>query len=153
MMRDLEIPLEMQRTLMRHSDIKTTLGYGGKTPAEHGRTSNDKVVEMLRKKSLVPYKAAPAKRKYSKEWMAERRAEWFATNGPRVDCRSTESLQLSYVKERGELASAIWTYSEAKQRPKSRSALSAARPATRGNIPWQPGTAHETASSWNASWL
>jgi integrase len=51
MMRELEIPLEMQRTLMRHSDIKTTLGYGGKTPAEHGRKSNDKVVEMLRKKA------------------------------------------------------------------------------------------------------
>ena len=33
MMRELEIPLEMQRTMMRHSDIKTTLGYGGKTPA------------------------------------------------------------------------------------------------------------------------
>ena len=51
MMRELEIPLEMQRTLMRHPDIKTTLGYGGKTPAEHGRKSNDKVVEMLRKKA------------------------------------------------------------------------------------------------------
>jgi integrase len=47
MMRELEIPLEMQRTMMRHSDIKTTLGYGGKTPTEYSRMSNDKV--MLRK--------------------------------------------------------------------------------------------------------
>jgi hypothetical protein len=51
MMRELEIPLEMQRTRMRHSDIKTTLSYGGKTPAEHGRKSSDKVVEMLREKA------------------------------------------------------------------------------------------------------
>jgi integrase len=51
MMRELEIPLEMQRTLMRHSDIKTTLGYGGKTPAEVGRPSNKKVVEMLKNRA------------------------------------------------------------------------------------------------------
>lgn len=49
MMLELEIPLEMQRTMMRHSDIKTTLGYGGKTPAEYSRTATDNVVEMLRK--------------------------------------------------------------------------------------------------------
>jgi integrase len=47
MQRELEIPLEMQKTMMRHSDIKTTLGYGGKTPAEYSRTANAKVVEML----------------------------------------------------------------------------------------------------------
>jgi hypothetical protein len=51
MMRELEIPLEQQRTLMRHSDIKTTLEYGGKTPAEHGRASNEKIVAMLRKRA------------------------------------------------------------------------------------------------------
>ncbi|HEV2709100.1 MAG TPA: site-specific integrase [Edaphobacter sp.] len=51
MMRDLKISLEEQKTLMRHADIKTTLGYGGKTPAEHGRAANAKVVEMLRKRA------------------------------------------------------------------------------------------------------
>ena len=51
MMRELEIPIEMQRTLMRHADIRTTLGYGGKTPAEQGRAANAKVVEMLRRRA------------------------------------------------------------------------------------------------------
>jgi len=51
MMRELKISLEEQKTLMRHADIKTTLGYGGKTPAEHGRAANAKVVEMLRKRA------------------------------------------------------------------------------------------------------
>jgi integrase len=51
MMRELKISLEEQRTLMRHEDIKTTLGYGGKTPAEVGRAANAKVVEMLRKRA------------------------------------------------------------------------------------------------------
>ena len=51
MMRELKISLEEQRTLMRHEDIRTTLGYGGKTPAEEGRGANAKVVEMLRKRA------------------------------------------------------------------------------------------------------
>jgi integrase len=51
MMRELKISLEEQRTLMRHEDIRTTLGYGGKTPAEAGRGANAKVVEMLRKRA------------------------------------------------------------------------------------------------------
>ena len=51
MMRELNISLEEQRTLMRHSDIQTTLGYGGKTPADVGRPANAKVVEMLRKRA------------------------------------------------------------------------------------------------------
>jgi hypothetical protein len=48
-LRELKISLVEQRTLMRHSDIKTTLGYGGKTPAKVGRPANPKVVEMLRR--------------------------------------------------------------------------------------------------------
>ncbi len=51
MMRELEISLEEQRTLMRHEDIRTTLGYGGKASAEIGRAANAKVVEMLRKRA------------------------------------------------------------------------------------------------------
>lgn len=51
MMRELKIDLEEQKTLMRHADIRTTLGYGGKTPAEAGRPANAKVVEMLRKRA------------------------------------------------------------------------------------------------------
>lgn len=51
MMRELQIPLEQQRNLMRHEDVRTTLGYGGKTPAEISRPANAKVVEMLRRKA------------------------------------------------------------------------------------------------------
>jgi hypothetical protein len=51
MMREEKISLEEQKTLMRHSDIRTTLGYGGKTPAEVGRPANAKVVEMLRRRA------------------------------------------------------------------------------------------------------
>ena len=49
MMRDSDITLEQQKSLMRHSDISMTIRYGGKTPADNLRQSNDKVVEMLRR--------------------------------------------------------------------------------------------------------
>lgn len=51
MMDELKISLEEQRTLMRHEDIRTTLGYGGKSNAETGRAANARVVEMLRKRA------------------------------------------------------------------------------------------------------
>jgi len=48
MMGELEIPAEMQQTLMRHADISTTLSYGGKPGAHKTRKFNTQVVEMLR---------------------------------------------------------------------------------------------------------
>lgn len=51
MMRELNISLEEQRGLMRHEDIRTTLSYGGKTPAEFGRAANAKIVEMLKRRA------------------------------------------------------------------------------------------------------
>lgn len=51
MMRELDIPIELQRTMMRHSDIRTTIGYGGKAPAELSRPANSEVVEMLRRRA------------------------------------------------------------------------------------------------------
>ena len=51
MMGQEKISLEEQRALMRHEDIRTTLGYGGKTPAESLRAANAKVVEMLRRRA------------------------------------------------------------------------------------------------------
>ncbi len=48
MMDEEKLTLEEQRALMRHEDIRTTLGYGGKSKAETVRGANAKVVEMLR---------------------------------------------------------------------------------------------------------
>lgn len=51
MMREANISLEEQRALMRHEDIRTTMGYGGKTPAEFGRAANEKIVAMVKKRA------------------------------------------------------------------------------------------------------
>jgi integrase len=49
MMDQEKLTLEEQRVLMRHEDIRTTLGYGGKSKAETVRGANARAVEMLRK--------------------------------------------------------------------------------------------------------
>lgn len=49
MMDEEKLTLEEQRVLMRHEDIRTTLGYGGKSKAETVRGANARVVEILRK--------------------------------------------------------------------------------------------------------
>ncbi len=51
MMDQEKLTLEEQRVLMRHEDIRTTLGYGGKSKAETVRSANARVVEMLRKRA------------------------------------------------------------------------------------------------------
>jgi hypothetical protein len=45
MMDQEKLTLEEQRALMRHEDIRTTLGYGGKSKAETVRGANARVVE------------------------------------------------------------------------------------------------------------
>jgi len=50
MMRELKLSPEEQKTLMRHEDIRTTMQYGGKVPAEYSRDANAKVVAMLKRK-------------------------------------------------------------------------------------------------------
>ena len=49
MMDEEKLTLEEQRVLMRREDIRTTLGYGGKSKAETVRGANARVAEMLRK--------------------------------------------------------------------------------------------------------
>jgi integrase len=51
MMDQEKLTLEEQRVLMRHEDIRTTLGYGGKSKAETVQGANARVVEMLRKRA------------------------------------------------------------------------------------------------------
>jgi integrase len=50
LMRSQEMPLEVQKRLMRHSDIRTTMGYGGKE-IEGLRGYSAAIVEMVRRKA------------------------------------------------------------------------------------------------------
>ena len=51
MLRTLQTPLEVQKTLMRHASLATTLRYGGSDVLDVARSANSQVVELLKGKS------------------------------------------------------------------------------------------------------
>ena len=48
MLRTLQVPLEVQKTLMRHASLATTLRYGGNDVLDASRSANSQVVELLK---------------------------------------------------------------------------------------------------------
>jgi hypothetical protein len=55
-------------------------------------------------------------RDYHKKWyvavMKKRRAQWFADNGPCVDCGSSESLEVDHVDPSTKVNHLVWSWSE-----------------------------------------
>jgi 5-methylcytosine-specific restriction endonuclease McrA len=51
-----------------------------------------------------------AKRRYQREWVAKRRAAWFAGKQC-VDCGSTENLELDHVSPAEKLTHRVWSFS------------------------------------------
>jgi integrase len=47
LLKSVKAPMEVQQTLLRHADIKTTLNTYGETPMENLREANSKVVEIV----------------------------------------------------------------------------------------------------------
>lgn len=51
-------------------------------------------------------------RTYQRQWIARRRAAWFAVNGPCVDCGSWERLELDHVDPERKIHHGVWSWSE-----------------------------------------
>lgn len=55
------------------------------------------------------------RRKYKREWQrtkyAERRSEWFAINGPCVDCASWDELEVDHVDASTKVTHNVWRWS------------------------------------------
>lgn len=62
----------------------------------------------------VPYKDAEQRRKYAREWMARRRAEWFADKAC-VKCGTTERLRLDHIDPLLKVNHRIWSWSQARR--------------------------------------
>ena len=45
-----------------------------------------------------------------------RREEWFAKNGPCVDCGSWENLELDHENPKTKISHAVWSWSERRRR-------------------------------------
>lgn len=59
----------------------------------------------------MPYADQEEKRRYQREWLARRRAEWIDENGPCVDCGSTEELQVDHVDADLKVEHRVWSWS------------------------------------------
>lgn len=59
----------------------------------------------------MPYKDADTQRAYQREWIARRRAEWFAANGPCVDCGTWDELELDHADATTKVTHRVWSWS------------------------------------------
>lgn len=51
-------------------------------------------------------------RKFQREWIAERRKEWFEKNGPCAKCGSWNDLELDHIDPALKISHSIWSWSE-----------------------------------------
>lgn len=58
----------------------------------------------------MPYADPDVKRRYQREWMARRRADFFADKECE-ECRMTEGLQLAHRDRRRKVSNTIWSWS------------------------------------------
>jgi hypothetical protein len=58
----------------------------------------------------MPYKDAEQQREYMRLWMAKRRADWLAENGPCVDCGSAEQLEVDHVDASTKVSHRVWSW-------------------------------------------
>lgn len=59
----------------------------------------------------MPYKDPARQREFQRLWMAKRRSDWIAQNGPCVTCGSSENLEVDHIDPKTKCMSprAIWS--------------------------------------------
>ena len=60
----------------------------------------------------MPIPGIAARREYHRQWHANRRAAWFAENGPCAKCGSWERLELDHIDRATKVDHHIWSWSE-----------------------------------------
>ncbi len=62
----------------------------------------------------MPY-ADPKKRlEYQRNWMAKRRQDWLAANGPCVRCGTSDDLQVDHIDPTQKVSHRIWSWAIAR---------------------------------------
>lgn len=59
----------------------------------------------------MPYADLARQREYQRQWMAKRRADWIAANGPCVWCGSTEALEVDHIDPTVKVTHNVWSWS------------------------------------------
>ena len=52
------------------------------------------------------------RKRYQREWVAKRRAEWFSENGPSKHCGSTEALEIHHLDPKQKESHSIFSWSK-----------------------------------------
>lgn len=63
---------------------------------------------------LMPYKDPAQQQRYQREWIAQRRAEWFQGKSC-VDCNATTDLQIDHVDPQVKVSHRIWSWSRSRR--------------------------------------
>lgn len=60
----------------------------------------------------MPIKPLEERRKYAREWMAKRRKQWLAENGPCGRCGSTERLEIDHIDPALKTNHRVWSWAK-----------------------------------------
>jgi len=63
----------------------------------------------------MPFKNKEQKRKYQREWYANRRKQWIEANGPCILCGSNENLEVDHIDPNQKVTHKIWSFTESKR--------------------------------------
>lgn len=63
----------------------------------------------------MPYADRQKQVEYQRQWVAKRRAEWLAENGPCVRCGSAESIEIDHKDAFEKVSHRIWSWSKEKR--------------------------------------
>jgi hypothetical protein len=64
---------------------------------------------------IVPYGNPERQREYMRNWIRQRREEWFQAHGPCVDCGSRENLELDHVDRNKKVTHRVWSWTAARR--------------------------------------
>jgi hypothetical protein len=54
-------------------------------------------------------------REYKRKWIAKRRADWLADNGPCIRCGSWDDLEVDHIDQGKKVAHKVWSWSQARR--------------------------------------
>lgn len=63
----------------------------------------------------MPYLDPARQLEYQRQWMARRRADWLAANGPCVDCGTWERLQVDHVDAAIKVTHRVWSWAKVRR--------------------------------------
>jgi hypothetical protein len=63
----------------------------------------------------MPYSDLEKQRDYQRRWMAERRAQWLAVNGPCLQCGSWISLEVHHRDKHLKVSHNVWSWSKSRR--------------------------------------